>query len=73
MHYRSARNNGSTAYLTDRFIDGLDGGAVVKKYCVGDINLKFCIGCKHCYVDGNCIHNNDVKEIEEIKQTAEQL
>ena len=35
----------------------------VRRYCVGDINLEFCIGCKHCYIDGNCVHNDDVKAI----------
>lgn len=59
----SARNNGSTAYLIDEFIRGLNGNTTVKKYCVGDINLKFCLGCKHCYVDGTCVHNDDVKQV----------
>lgn len=59
----SARNNGSTAYLVDQFISGLDTRTLVKKYCVGDIDLSFCIGCKHCYIDGHCVHHDDVKEI----------
>lgn len=59
----SARNNGSSAFLVDQFISNLDKNALVKKYCVGDINLKFCLGCKHCYIEGNCVHNDDVKEI----------
>ena len=59
----SARNNGSSAYLVDKFISGLNEGTLVKKYCIGNIHLNFCIGCKHCYIDGNCIHNDDVKGI----------
>lgn len=57
----SARNNGSSAYLTQRFIDGLNGRAEVKKYCVGDMNIGFCKGCKSCYVTGVCVQNDDVK------------
>lgn len=59
----SARNNGSTAYLIDSFISGLDRNTTIKKYNVGDINMQFCIGCKHCYIDGNCVHNDAVKNI----------
>ena len=59
----SARNNGSTAYLIDSFISGLGSDTIIKKYCVGDINMQFCIGCKHCYIDGNCVDNDDVKKI----------
>lgn len=59
----SARNNGSTAYLIDQLISGLDMQTLVKKYCVGDINLRFCTGCKRCYVDGHCVQHDDVKEI----------
>lgn len=59
----SARNNGSTAYLIDRFIRGLDENVQVNKYSVGDIDLRYCVGCKQCYIDGNCVHNDDVKKI----------
>ena len=59
----SARNNGSTAYLIDTLIGVLGANAEIKKYCIGDINLKFCMGCKRCYTDGNCVHDDDVKRI----------
>ena len=59
----SARNNGSTAYLINTFLSGLDENVQVNKYAVGDIDLRYCVGCKHCYIDGNCIHNDDVKKI----------
>lgn len=59
----SARNNGSSAYLADRFIAGLGGKAEVKKYCAGDMNLHFCTGCKNCYVTGECVQDDDVKGV----------
>ena len=57
----SARSNGSSAYLVDQFIKGRGGRAEVKKYCVGDMNIGFCKGCKSCYVTGECVQNDDVK------------
>lgn len=60
----SARANGSTAYLIDTFIKGLsEGGADVKKYCIGDADIKYCLGCKKCYIDGECVQSDDVKQI----------
>ncbi|MCD8041121.1 MAG: flavodoxin family protein [Clostridia bacterium] len=59
----SARDNGSTAYLIDKLISGLSNKAIVKKYVMGNIDLKFCTGCKQCYIDGNCVQNDDVKDI----------
>lgn len=49
--------------MIDHFISGLDNKALVRKYCVRDIDLKFCLGCKHCYIDGNCVHSDNVKGI----------
>ncbi len=60
----SARANGSTAYLIDTFIKGLsEGCADVKKYCIGDADIKYCLGCKKCYIDGECVQSDDVKQI----------
>ncbi|MCH5155252.1 MAG: flavodoxin family protein [Clostridiales bacterium] len=60
----SARNNGSCAYLIDSFIKGLNcNNADVVKYNVGEVDLHFCKGCKMCYVDGQCIQDDDVKNI----------
>lgn len=60
----SARANGSTGYLIDTFIQGLDKTAVeVRKYCIGDVKIGFCHGCKKCYTDGECIQKDDVKTI----------
>lgn len=60
----SARSNGSVAYLIDTVIKGLkENGCEVKKYNIGEANIKFCRGCKNCYTDGKCIINDDVKII----------
>lgn len=60
----SARNNGSSNYLIDMIIKGMaENGIESKKYCVGDVNIKYCLGCKKCYTDGKCVQNDDVYKI----------
>lgn len=59
----SARNNGSCACLADAFINGLRGRAQIRKYCVGDIDLHFCKGCKNCYQTGECVTHDDVQTV----------
>ena len=60
----SARDNGSTSYLIDAFIKGVnEENAEVKKYCIGNMNIKYCHGCKKCYMDGECVQDDDVKAI----------
>ena len=61
----SARNNGSTAYLIDKFIEGTDGKAKICRHCIGDKNIKFCRGCKMCYTNGECVQSDDVKQVVE--------
>jgi len=59
----SARSNGSTAYLINKFIEGTGGSAEICKYCIGEKNINFCRGCKSCYIDGQCIQPDDVRQI----------
>lgn len=60
----SPHSNGSCAYLVDALIKGINNSTVaVKKYCVGDIKMNYCYGCKKCYVDGECVQNDEVKNI----------
>lgn len=60
----SARNNGSSNYLIDMIIKGMaENGIESKKYCVGDMNINYCLGCKKCYTDGKCVQNDDVYKI----------
>lgn len=60
----SARSNGSTNYLIDTIIKGMaENGIQSKKYCIGDMHIKYCLGCKKCYIDGKCVQNDAVYEI----------
>ena len=58
----SARSNGSTAYLVDTMMRGMwESGIETEKFCVGEMNIRFCRGCKQCYVDGKCVQSDDVE------------
>lgn len=60
----SARNNGSCATLIDAISQGMrEGGIEVVKYCVGDLDLHFCKGCKKCYIHGECVQRDDVQKV----------
>jgi multimeric flavodoxin WrbA len=60
----SARSNGSTAYLIDTMIKGMDkAGIESKKYAIGEKNISYCLGCKSCYIDGICVQQDDVYEM----------
>ncbi|MGN0571207.1 MAG: flavodoxin family protein [Candidatus Fimenecus sp.] len=60
----SARTNGSTAYLIDTLIKGLgNNGVDVRKYCIGELQIRYCKGCKKCYSDGICIQDYDVNAV----------
>lgn len=60
----SARSNGSTSYLIDTIIKGMSqAGIEAKKYCIGEQNIHYCLGCKKCYLDGVCVQQDDVHQI----------
>lgn len=58
----SPRNNGSTAYVVDKVIEGMKENDIkVKRYCLGNMNINFCYGCKKCYEkDGRCVQKDDM-------------
>ena len=59
----SPRTNGSTAYLVDKVIEGMkETNIQTKRYCLGDLKINYCCGCKHCYKMGICIQNDDVQK-----------
>ena len=60
----SPRPNGSTAYLIDTIIRGMNhAGVETVKYCIADSNIHYCVGCKKCYTDGKCFQNDGVYQI----------
>lgn len=58
----SPKNNGSTSYVVDKLIEGMkENNIEVKRYCLGDMNINFCCGCKKCYEKGGkCVQKDDM-------------
>jgi multimeric flavodoxin WrbA len=60
----SPNSNGSTAYLTDKIIEGMRVSNIdVKRYVLGELDIKYCKGCKKCYESRKCIQNDDMNTI----------
>lgn len=60
----SSHSNGSCAFLIDTLIKGIYNPAVaVRKYFVNEIKMNYCYGCKKCYNNGECVQNDEVKEV----------
>lgn len=61
----SPRTNGSSAIIVDKVIQGMkETNIVVSRYCLGDMSINFCLGCKRCYEDGGrCVQNDDMDVI----------
>jgi multimeric flavodoxin WrbA len=60
----SPRSNGSTAYVIDKIIEGMkENNIEVNRYCLGNMKINYCLGCKKCYEYGKCIQNDDFDTI----------
>lgn len=68
----SPRNFGSTSILLEKVRQGLiRSGYETTVYCLGDMNINYCKGCKHCYDTGECIINDDMQIIMETLANAD--
>lgn len=57
----SARDNGSCSFILDKIADAFDtNSSEIMKYNIANMNIHYCIGCKSCYENGKCVHNDDV-------------
>lgn len=67
----SPRDNGSTAYIVDKIIEGMKDSKInSKRYCLGRQTINYCLGCKECYKDGTCIQKDDMDLIiEDFKKS----
>lgn len=67
----SPRNSGSTAFLVDQVIKGMEEkGIEIARYCLGECDINYCFGCKECYVEGKCVQHDDMdKIIEDFKES----
>ncbi len=60
----SPRANGSTAFLMDQVILAMTEMDIkVIKHCLGEKEVNYCLGCKRCYITGECVQNDDAIKI----------
>lgn len=67
-------NRGFTYLYLNRFIQGLSkGDAVIEMVELGNLDIKPCTGCFHCWKNstGKCIQKDDVNEIYEKYEKAD--
>ena len=62
----SPRPNGSSAFITDKIIKGMKQSNIeVNRYCLGEMKISFCLGCKNCHKTGRCVQSDDMDIIME--------
>ena len=45
----------------DRVTESLTSvGFVCKRYCLGEMEIEYCLGCRKCESDNRCVHDDDM-------------
>ena len=55
--------NGATAEIIKKVKNYISDKHNSKTICIDDYDIKFCRGCKTCYRNAKCIHNDDILSI----------
>ena len=57
------RSNGSTAFIINKILEGMNiSNADINYFCLGQTDIKYCLGCKDCYKTGKCVQHDDVEK-----------
>lgn len=60
----SPRTSGSTGLIVDKMIEGmLESKIEASRYCLGEMDIQYCLGCKECYRSGACVQHDDMQVI----------
>ena len=60
----SPRRNGNTNHMADQFIKGAkEAGHEVFRFDAATRDVKPCLGCNHCDMDGPCVYKDDFSTI----------
>ena len=60
----SAHKNGTTAYLTEKFIAGAtEAGHEIYRFDAAFKNVHPCIACEKCHREGSCAFQDDMNEL----------
>jgi multimeric flavodoxin WrbA len=62
----SPRENGSTALVVDKMIEGLvERGVDVVRHGLGSLNINYCKGCHVCEETRRCVQRDDMDVVME--------
>jgi multimeric flavodoxin WrbA len=60
----SPRQDGSTAFVVDRVIDGMKGAGVqVRRFSLGPLSIGYCQGCRECEASRRCVQRDDMDRL----------
>ena len=60
----SPHKNGSSNLLADEFIKGAkENNHQIEEFDVAHANIKPCLGCDHCGMNGPCIQKDDIASL----------
>jgi multimeric flavodoxin WrbA len=60
----SPRQNGSTAFVVDRMIDGMEAaGAEARRFVLGQLTINYCTGCRECEIRERCSEQDDMDRL----------
>lgn len=57
------KKDGATAKIVQIFSEQISKKHSVDYICLGDKKINYCMGCKACYVNGECCQKDDVLSI----------
>ena len=57
----SPREDGSTAFLVDRIIEGMESSGIkAVRYVLGSLTIDYCQGCRECETTRRCVQRDDM-------------
>lgn len=60
----SPRRGGNTSHMADQFIKGAkEAGHTVIRFDAASSDVKPCLGCNHCGMDGACVFDDDFSKV----------
>ncbi|MEG2329877.1 flavodoxin family protein [Anaerorhabdus sp.] len=62
--------DGATAAIVDKVTANLQQRYEVKKSCINDFNIKFCIGCRFCHQTAICRQSDDTEKVMDLFEWA---
>lgn len=70
----SPHKNGSSNLLASEFIRGAEEkGHSVTLFDAGHSEIKSCIGCDKCRMNGECVHNDDGRKLRDIILSSDMM